>query len=78
MLSDKNSLNTKYGIFGYEGRIPPTHILRIFIDPYAVVHYEEYDDLPEDMNPEWYTKKEFKKAYQDAVQYYMDEFDEDF
>lgn len=78
MLSDKNSLNTKIGIFGYEGQIPPTYIKQIYGDPYAIAYYENYDELPEQFNNDWYTKKEFKKAYEDAIQDIEDGFDEDF
>ena len=41
-ISDRNSLNTKTGIFGYSGRIPSTHITGIFIDTSAAAMYEVF------------------------------------
>lgn len=43
LLSDKSSINTKAGIFGYQGRIPAGDIKGFYVDEQSMAMYEYYD-----------------------------------
>lgn len=43
-LIDKSSLNTKTGIFGYQGRIPASHIIGVHVDDDAIAYNDRYDE----------------------------------
>jgi hypothetical protein len=75
-LADKASLNTRAGIFGYVGRIPPSHITGIYVDPDMIpqiasyLHYgemlEEYEESDEN-NMVLMSVERFKKALDEAI-----------
>lgn len=44
-IIDKSSYNTKAGIFGYKGRIPPSNFIWFATDPEAAVVYEYFGNI---------------------------------
>lgn len=74
-LADKASLNTRAGIFGYTGRIPPTFITGVYVDPDAIpiiAQQFEYGEIPEDYDYEstefvFMSVDKFKKLLQEAI-----------
>lgn len=56
MLADKNSLNTKLGIFGYTGRISSSQIEGIYTDIDMIIN-DDFDISK--FSPSWFTIQEF-------------------
>ena len=90
-LADKSSLNTKIGIFGYAGRIPP-HINGFFVDEQSVAFVTYFEDDMElsEFKPKAqmlkdgldHTYKSYKELMSDVKEiieseYEEEEYDED-
>jgi hypothetical protein len=86
-LADKASLNSRTGIFGYTGRIPPTHITGLYVDPDTIrliaeyIEFGEYDKyeyqepLVGDMV--FMTVDKFKKLLEQEIEDIRSELEED-
>lgn len=75
LLSDKNSPNTKVGIFGYTGRIPPSYFTDIITDAEQIVLEELTGEIESTPNMTQYSSvKEFKDSLDHYRQIY--EYDE--
>jgi hypothetical protein len=84
-LADKASLNTRAGIFGYTGRIPPTFITGVYVDPDAIpliARQFEYGNISDDAYDHDETEfvfmsvDKFKKLLQEAIDE-LNEFNEE-
>lgn len=87
-LIDKSSFNTRTGVFGYSGRIPPNHITGIYIDEIAAAMYEmdmspsesgrSYTEMVKNaLEDKYFSFKDMKRDIDDIIEEEMRHHEED-
>jgi hypothetical protein len=89
MKKVKTDLSTQLGVFGYQGRIPPSHIYKIIFDEDALeryvygqeTDYYEYDEARQEISElgDWIEVKaeKFKGVIDDHIETIQQEYEDD-